>query len=112
MQHRLIFPNHFLPFIKSALDELSRRGPSCAVTKLEIDLTIQHSFNQLVLEVNASPDELVNLGIQIGSFMEKYEAPQQIDKAAMLADNQKRFDTGQIDSAEYNIKIEQINEMK
>lgn len=111
MNHRFILPNHFLPFLQNALSELSKLGQPMIVNKLQIDDTLE-SFDKLVFDFDAHASDILSIGIQVGVLIQKSEIPKQIDKAALLDDNQRRFDAGQIDSVEFNIKIAQINDME
>jgi len=70
MLHKFTLPNHFVYAIKNALNEFAKNGFIYDVKTFEIDNSIT-SFNQLVLEVEAHPFDLFNLGIKIGVMLER-----------------------------------------
>lgn len=71
---KLIFPNHWEPAVKEAIERMDKDGQYLQVIRLEIDKSIESDFNQLVFEAWATPNQLVQLGVYVGTALIKSNA--------------------------------------
>ena len=71
-QHLFLLPNHWEKAVKSALETMGKNGNLPNVIRCEINDTLT-SFNKFQLQLIADSDQLLQLGVYIGTELSKPE---------------------------------------